>query len=383
MLIPIGTNVAHKRYPMVTFVLIGLNLLIFALQWALQRSAGSNTTGESVQILTEALSNARLSGTDFHLYSLITYQFLHAGWMHIIGNMLFLLPFGKAVEDRMGHLGFALFYIGCGAFGGFMHTLFSNAPVIGASGSVCAVTAAFIVLAPKTTTRVLLVFFIIGVFQIPSMLLVAFFVLFDVINLLSSMAGANADPTAWIVHLAGYASGFALTFILLKTRCIASTEYDLTEMLKQARRRREYKRVVSHGTQRFSETPARLDAETKQRMKITESAEEGNLLVAADEFLQSFKKYPKLKLNQKLHVSLGNVLVRDGRIQEGVLVFERYLKQHSEADDRGEIALLLSAKYCRNLDNTKRGKELLEQYKSEFADKHALLVATLTKELEA
>ncbi len=382
MLIPIGTNVAHKRYPMVTFMLIGLNLLIFALQWSVQRSGGLDASGESTRILSEALADARLSGTDFHVYSLITYQFLHAGWMHIIGNMLFLLPFGKAVEDRMGHLGFALFYLGCGAFGGFMHTLFSNAPVVGASGSVCAVTAAFIVLAPKTTTRVLLVFFIIGVFHIPSMLLVAFFVLFDVVSLLSSMAGANAEPTAWIVHLGGYTGGFAITFLLLKTRIIASSEYDLTEMLRQAKRRREYKQLVSDSNTAPLSTSAKLSPEAKQRMSISETAEAGNLLVAADEYLQTFKKYPKLKLHKKLHASLGNTLIRDGRIQEGALVYERYLKQHGDAQDSGEIALLLIAKYSRNLNNSKRARELFDQYKGVFSDKHAPLVATLTQELD-
>jgi membrane associated rhomboid family serine protease len=383
MLIPIGTNVVHKRYPMVTFVLIGLNLLVFAVQWSLQRSGAGNTSGEGARVISEALSNGRLSGTDFHLYSLITYQFLHAGWMHIIGNMLFLLPFGKAVEDRMGHLGFALFYLGCGAFGGFMHTLYSNAPVVGASGSVCAVTAAFIVLAPKTTTRVLVVFFIIGLFHIPSMLLVAFFVLFDVVSLLASMAGANAEPTAWIVHLAGYVSGFGITFLLLKTRLMESSEYDLTEMLKQAKRRREFRQIASQATTAPLAKNKKLSAESTQRMSISETAGTGNLLVAADEFLQTFKKYPKLKLNKKLHATLGNALIRDCRFQEGAQVYERYLKQHGDAHDRGEIALLLIAKYCRNLDNKQRGEELLEEYQSMFSEKHALLVATLTEELRS
>ena len=222
MLIPIGTNVEHRRKPHVTYWLIGLNLLVFAAQWASSRWGGIASENELVRIFADFEQEGQLSKIHFHIWALVTYQFLHAGWLHIIGNMLFLLPFGKAVEDRMGHVGFALFYLGCGALGGLAHTLFYANPVIGASGSVCAVVAAFIVLAPKTKINVLFVFFIIGIYTVPSLLLVSFFILFDSFNLLMSIFGQNPTPTAWVVHLVGYLAGFVITFGILSIGLIQS-----------------------------------------------------------------------------------------------------------------------------------------------------------------
>jgi hypothetical protein len=295
--------------------------------------------------------------------------------------MIFLLPFGKAVEDRMGHIGFALFYLGCGAFAGGMHTLTSSSPVIGASGSVCAVTAAFIVLAPKTNIKVLLVFFIIGVYQIPSMLLVAFFVLFDLFSLLASAAGANADPTAWVAHLGGYISGFAITFLLLKWKFISSSEFDLTELLKQAKRRRAYKQIVNRSTHNpsFSSTP--LDPIQLLRANISETAAAGNPLEAAEEYLRSIESTPTLKLNHQTHAAIANALLQHGRTIDGVLVYERYLLEHKNSEDCSEVALLLAAKYTRDLQNKDRALELLKIYASSFSSKHAALIAALDAEL--
>ena len=383
MLIPIGTDVQHKRYPTVTYALIGLNLLVFAIEWAVHRSGGMEAQNGITRSIAEAIQNGALSSSDFHAYSLISYQFLHAGWMHILGNMIFLLPFGKAVEDRMGHLGFALFYLGCGAFAGGMHALSSSSPVIGASGSVCAVTAAFIVLAPKTTIKVLLIFFIIGVYQIPSMLLVGFFILFDLFSLLASTAGANTDSTAWVAHLGGYISGFLITFALLKVGIIASSQFDLTEMIKQAHRRRTYKRIMTHSKPDPLSSSQQDDPVALQRIKISASAASGDLLTAADQYIEALQTYPDLKLNQQVHGEIANALLQHGRIDDGVLVYERYLTQFKKAKDRPEVALLLTAKYTRELCNKKRALELLSEFSATFSSDHKQLVVTLSEELNA
>ena len=382
MLIPIGTDVPHKRYPCVTYAFIGLNLLVFALEWAIHRAGGIDASSEITRTISQVFNAGELSSTHFHVYSLFSYQFLHSGWMHIIGNMIFLLPFGKAVEDRMGHIGFALFYLGCGAIAGGMHALTSSSPVIGASGSVCAVTAAFIVLAPKTTIKVLLIFFIIGVYQIPSMLLVAFFVLFDVFSMLASAAGANTDPTAWVAHLGGYASGFAITFALLKFGAIASTQFDLTEMIKQSRRRRTYRTVVAKAQPNVVAAATTLNPTALLRANIAESVAAGNPLAAADEYIGSLKTIPKLKLNRQTHAAIANALLQEGRIDEGTTVYERYLTQHNTAEDCPDVALLLAAKYTRELQNKKRALELLKKFAASFSPSHKALADTLVAELQ-
>jgi len=381
MLIPIGTNVENKRYPTITYCLIGLNLLIFALQWSIQRSGDLDAQNGVTRWIGHVLSEGALSSQDFHVYSLFSYQFLHAGWMHIVGNMIFLLPFGKAVEDRMGHVGFALFYLGCGAFAGGMHALTSASPVIGASGSVCAVTAAFIVLAPKTTIKVVLIFFIIGVYQIPSLLLVAFFVLFDLFSLLASTVGTNTDPTAWIAHLSGYLCGFAITFLLLKLSVIASSQFDLTEMLKQASRRRSYKRIVEGSSQKNVLQPAKAEPALILRAQISEDVAAGKHFEAAQTYIREREKFPDLRISSQLHATLANALLQHGKVKEGVSLYEEYLSIFTDADDRSEVALLLAAKYTRELHNETRALALLNEYSSSFSQKHKSLAATLLHEL--
>jgi len=381
MLFPIGTDLHHKRYPTVTYVLIGVNLLIFALQWAINQADGLQSSNEVVRSAASILSNAALSGTDFHIYSLVTYQFIHASWWHVLGNMIFLLPFGKAVEDRLGHVGFACFYLGCGAIGGALHALMTASPVIGASGSVCAITASFIVLAPRTRIKVLLIFFIIGIYYIPSLLFVLFFVLFDTFSLLASLAGANDAPTAWLVHLGGYIFGFGITFGLLASGIIQSTQYDLATMFRQANRRRAYKKVVSemplHRTAKQEDyTPRSL-----LTASITQTAAAGNPLAAAKQYINAVNDDAKIKLDHRTLLMLGSALIQDGRIEDGVKVYEDFLEHHKESDERGEVALLLVAKYIRNLRNTKRARELLAEFSSDFSDNHQSLVATLSSEL--
>ena len=107
-----------------------------------------------------------------------------------------------------------------------------------------------------------------------------------------------------------------------------------------------------------------------------------NDLSAADFYLDELKLHPKLKLNQQTHAAIAKALMLDGRIEDGVEVYEKYLTEHKNANDRGEVALLLTAKYVRILKNYKRAKELLKQFNSEFSDKHKHFVTTLENEIQ-
>lgn len=382
MLIPIGVDLQLKRHPSVTYILVGLNLLIYAIQWSLDRSGGPESSNEYVQSLARLLDQGKLSGTSFHFYSLITYQFLHASWWHVLGNMIFLLPFGKAVEDRMGHFGFAALYLGCGAIGGGLHALTSVNPVIGASGSVCAITASFIVLAPRTRIKILLIFFIIGIYQIPSLLFVMFFILFDTFSLLASLVGNSGGTTAWLVHLGGYVSGFCITFGLLQFGVIVSTQYDLKSMLRQFKRRKSYRKVIAQIPTQWNTPDQEVTPTLLLIATITQTAASGDSLAAAKQYIGALETNPSLKLDPRTMRLLGNVLLQNGKIKEGVQVFENYLLQQKNAKDRGEIALLLAAKYTRNLDNKRRAKELLESFASEFNANHQSLVDAIAFEID-
>ena len=380
MLIPIGTNVEHRNYPTVTYWLIGLNILFFALQWATARAGGIASQNEIVHYLASLEAEAYLSRSHFHFLSLFSYQFLHDGWWHIIFNMIFLLPFGKIVEDKMGHIGFLAFYLGCGAIGGYVHTLLHINPVIGASGSVCAVVAAFVVLAPKTKTHVLLVFFIIGIYSLPSMLLVAFFVSIDLFSQIASLLGITVGNTAWAVHLCGYGSGFLFAYLALKLRWIKSSEYDLTQVVKQWKRRRAYKNAYhTPSVRKISKTNIE-DPEYLLRISIAEDAASGNVERASSTYLKAVKEKPSFKTDARTLHLIGASLMQSNQLKQGTQVFERYLIQHKKAKDKGEVALLLAAKYIRELENKNRGVELLHDYAKDFSEEHKHLVETLTAE---
>ena len=381
MLIPIGTTIEHRRHPYVTYFIIGLNVLVFAMQWTILRSGGQNAQNELIRYFAQLESEGQLSSIDFHYVSLFTYQFLHAGWMHILVNMVFLLPFGKAVEDRLGHIGFALFYLGCGAIGGFVHTLLYVNPVVGASGSVCAVVAAFIVLAPKTKIHVLIIFFVIGMYAVPSMLLVGFFVALDTFSLLASLLGNNSNPTAWIVHLMGYLSGFLLTFTALTLGIIHSSEFDLPMMVRQFFRRRTMKQCLVHTQQFPKETAAKDQRESTLRLVIAEEAISGNIDKATIQYLEGIKQYPSLTIDRRTHHLIGSSLLQNNKTVEGVEVFERYLSEHKNAKDCAEVALLLAAKYARNLDNPSRASALLKKHSKGFTQKHQQLANTIESEI--
>ena len=140
-------------------------------------------------------------------FSLVTYSLLHGSWMHLLGNMLFLWVFGDNVEDAMGHIRFVVFYILCAAAGGFAYVLSSpgsDAPLIGASGAISGVVAAYLMLHPK----VKLWFLVFG--PIPVRLraqwVLGAWVLFQFYNLL----GQSGGQVAWIAHIGGLVAGAVL-----------------------------------------------------------------------------------------------------------------------------------------------------------------------------
>jgi membrane associated rhomboid family serine protease len=141
----------------------------------------------------------------------LTYMFLHGGWMHLIGNMLFLWVFGDNVEHAMGRLRFLIFYLACGAAGGAVHYLSapdSTAPLIGASAAIAGTVAAYLMLFPNVKIWILLFFRI--PLKLSAKWVLGFWVLFQFVNLFVS-----TDPqTAWWAHIGGLVAGAILVVFL-------------------------------------------------------------------------------------------------------------------------------------------------------------------------
>lgn len=141
----------------------------------------------------------------------VTYMFLHGGWMHLIGNLLFLWIFGDNVEHAMGRMRFLFFYLACGVAGGFTHFLSapdSTAPLIGASAAIAGVVAAYLMLFPNVKIWVLLFFRI--PLKLSAKWVLGFWILFQFVNLFVS----TDAQTAWWAHVGGLIAGAILVVFL-------------------------------------------------------------------------------------------------------------------------------------------------------------------------
>lgn len=186
---PVSDVIPSRARPYVTVSLIGLNALVFLYQLQFDRR------GEQLLWQLFGLIPAHFSWT-----TVLTSMFLHRGWMHLLGNMLYLWIFGDNIEDSFGHLGFLLFYLGCGAAAALGQTAIAPEaviPMIGASGAVAGVMGAYFVVYPRS--RVLTVVFLIvfvDVIEVPAI----FFLGVWFVKELFSGVGFWA-------HVAGFAAG--------------------------------------------------------------------------------------------------------------------------------------------------------------------------------
>jgi len=210
-MLPIGDDDTSRRTaPLVTYVLIALNVLFFFVE----QSGGDAFVGKWAFVPSRFLANP--SGD---VLTLFTSMFMHAGWVHLGGNMLYLWIFGDNVEDRFGHLKFIIFYLLCGLAGTFAQLAFSvgsNVPNLGASGAIAGVLGAYILLFPKGRVRVLQ-----GqqVIQVPALIVIGLWIVLQFLSGVGSIAAATqTGGVAYMAHIGGFLAGFVLTFLLRGNR---------------------------------------------------------------------------------------------------------------------------------------------------------------------
>jgi membrane associated rhomboid family serine protease len=149
---------------------------------------------------------------------LFTHMFLHGGWLHIIGNMLYLWVFGDNVEDRLGSGSYILFYLLCGIVAAVGQGLVSPGPMLGASGAIAGVLAGYLVLFPTARVRTLIFLGIfITVLQLPAIVVIGFFIVIQFIDAFGSLrlaAHAASDQVAYFAHLFGFFAGIVLILVL-------------------------------------------------------------------------------------------------------------------------------------------------------------------------
>ena len=199
------------RTPVVTRILIVTTVAIFLLfESGLVVDAQMASVGAFGVIPAEFYLGAGLRSELAVIpepLTFVTYVFLHAGWMHLIGNMLFLWVFGDNVEDAMGHARFAAFYFLCGAAGGIAHAVAnpsSEAPLIGASAAVAGILAAYVILHPRVKLWVLVLGRI--PLKISAMWAIGAWIIFQFVNLFLALH----KETAYWAHIGGLLAGTVL-----------------------------------------------------------------------------------------------------------------------------------------------------------------------------
>ena len=209
---PVSDVIPSRRRPVVTVGLIAANALVFLYELSLDAPA--------MHQLAQAFG---IVPAEFAWSRVPTSMFLHDGWIHFGGNMLYLWIFGDNVEDAAGHLGYLVFYFAAAAAGALAHTLIhpdSSVPLIGASGAVAAVMGAYFVLYPRSQvlTAVFLVLYL-DIIEVPAIFFLGIWLLMQVFSGLASMGADAAEAgVAFAVHVVGFVVGVGVGAVLRRRR---------------------------------------------------------------------------------------------------------------------------------------------------------------------
>jgi rhomboid family protein len=212
-MMPLGDdNTGRRITPIVTYALIALNVLVFFLEL---------NNGEAFIQRWAFVPSRFLADPVGDFATLFTAMFLHAGWAHLLGNMLYLWIFGDNVEDRLGHGMYIVFYILCGLAATFAQMAFSmgsNIPNLGASGAIAGVLGAYIMMFPRTRVSVLM-----GRQVVPmsALIVIGFWIVIQIFSGIGSFTASTQTEgggVAYMAHIGGFIAGVVLTFLLGGTR---------------------------------------------------------------------------------------------------------------------------------------------------------------------
>ena len=233
-MIPIGDDNSDRQLkPIMNYTLIAINILVFVFLQGMGSNAiftyaystvpaeiltGKDVITQAQRLVDQATGQEYLvpglQATPIPVYlTLVTSMFMHGGWAHLLGNMLYLFIFGDNIENRLGHVRYLIFYLLCGIIASLTHVFStflipssSLVPSLGASGAISGVLGAYILLFPKRRVNVLLGWFIIAV---PAFIAVGLWILFQIVSGLG-MLGGNEDGVAYAAHIGGFFAGIIL-----------------------------------------------------------------------------------------------------------------------------------------------------------------------------
>ncbi len=204
---PIGDDNSSRRLqPVVTYALIAINVLFFIVELI---------AGDAFITAWSFVPSRFMANPLGDVLTIFTSMFMHAGWLHIGGNMLYLWIFGDNVEDRFGHLRYLAFYLVCGVAATGAQLAFSmgsTIPHLGASGAIAGVLGAYILLFPQRNIRVIAGY---GIAEMPALVVIGLWFVLQIFSGVGSL-GATADTggVAFMAHIGGFIAGVVLAFFL-------------------------------------------------------------------------------------------------------------------------------------------------------------------------
>jgi membrane associated rhomboid family serine protease len=215
-MIPISDANPTRRFPIVNLSLIAINVAVFLFELMLSTRALDrlvSTWGVIPANVLAALAHP-LSVSPTVWLTLITSQFLHGGWAHIIGNMLFLWVFGDNIEEVLGHFGYLIFYLTAGVIAAITQSLVlgpMRVPTIGASGAIAGVLGAYLILYPTARVGILLpIFFFFTTIDLPALLVIGWWFVQQFFYGLGALTSAASSGIAFWAHIGGFIAGIIM-----------------------------------------------------------------------------------------------------------------------------------------------------------------------------
>jgi len=403
--LPLGTDLRLRRPTVVNHALIAVNLAVFIGMFAV--------TAQDPQRFDAFVMKWGLLWDPAQWWRFATYSVIHDGIWHVAGNMLMLWVFGPPVEDRLGRLGYLALY-GVGMVGSAAaHVATSAAPAVGASGAVAAIGGAFLVLFPMVHIRTLILFFVIGIHNIPALWFIGFFIVKDFL-----LAGlGSADNVARAAHLGGYGVGITAAFALQLFKFVPREPFDFISLLKQFKRRNQIRSALAEAEgerkQRFGiankERPGKATSDARKAAGQVDSARSDALaaarakvtgLIAREQFPDAAAAYQELLamhepedavakepikkisgsapedralpgtavMSRRPQMLLANWFFEQARHADAMSAFERYAAAYPLDSETSRVKLLMGLIAARYLGQAERARALIGQAMPKLGD---------------
>ena len=216
-MIPLYDTLRSRRLPIVNWLLIALNVLVFLYEISLSHSGLERLTATWGLVPVSLISRPQVAWA-----TILSSMFLHGGWFHILSNMWVLFIFGDNVEDRMGGSRYFIFYLLSGAAAALLQSYFlptSREPMIGASGAIAGVLGAYLLLFPQARIASLVpIFFIFTIVNVPAPIFLLFWFVSQLFSGWLTLGGAGGSGVAWWAHVGGFVFGVLAVFIFARRR---------------------------------------------------------------------------------------------------------------------------------------------------------------------